>query len=90
MPEPLRRGRRLIFNDGTTVEDGEAGYDSGALWIRLPGYTMQQAIAIVFEAWKVERIEFQYGEMEDVYEGFTVCKHMMTEEGRIAVCLVKG
>lgn len=83
-------GIRLILNDGTIIENGRAGYTEGCLWCYLTGYTMQQVAMLFLDDSKTARIVFQYGEMEDVYEGFTVCKHMMTEEGRIAVCLVKG
>ena len=83
-------GRRLILNDETVIEGGQAGYFSGFLWLWLPGLTMQNAATIAFDADKTERITFQYGEMQDEYEGFTRCIRLMEEEYEIAVCLTKG
>lgn len=86
----MRQGIRLILNDGTVIEDGRAGLADGFLWLRLPGFTMQEAAAIAFDPQKTARIEFQYGEMEDVHEGYTTCTNIMTDDGRISVCMVKG
>ena len=82
-------GIRLVLNDGTVIENGRAGYASGFLWLRLPGYTMQAAAAIAFNQAATERIVFQYGAMEDVYDGFTSCTCINKEDGLISVCLVK-
>ena len=83
-------GVRLILNDETVVENGRAGYASGSLWLRLPGLTMQDAAMIAFDHNKTERIVFQYGEMEDVYEAYTNCTGILAEEGQISVCMVRG
>ena len=83
-------GRRIILADGTTLEDGEAGFASGYLWIWITGMTLPEAAGIFFEPAKTERIRFQYGEMQDVYEGYTACIHLSTTEGRLSVCLTKG
>ena len=84
-------GRRLILNDGTTIENGEAGFAEGFLWLRLPGYTMQQAASIFFDSSKTERIVFEYGEMTDTYDGFTVCVNINVNiDGMASVCLVRG
>lgn len=83
-------GRRLILNDETVIEGGQAGYSSGFLWLWMPGITMQTAAMIAFDTDKTERIVFQYGEMEQTYDGFTRCTQIMQEETQIAVCLTKG
>ena len=83
-------GTRLILNDGTIIENGRAGLDSGFLWLYLPGYTMQDAAAIAFNYQKMERIEFQYGEMSDTYSGFTTCRGILAREGEIAVCMTRA
>ena len=84
-------GRRLILNDGTTIEDGVAGYAEGFLWLRFPGYTMQQAALLFFDPNKTARIIFQYGEMQDEYNGFTTCRTLtMDADGLMSVCMVKG
>ena len=86
----MRTGVRLILNDGTVIEEGRAGLADGFLWLRLPEFTMQEAAEIAFDPQKTARIEFQYGGMEDVFEGYTVCTNIMVDDGRISVCMVKG
>ena len=81
---------RLILNDGTIIENGRAGYSMGFLWLRLPGFTMQAAADIAFNPALTQRIVFQYGQMEDVYEGYTSCTSINNEDSMISVCLVKG
>lgn len=84
-------GRRLILNDSTIIEDGEAGYSQGALWLWFGGYTLPEAAGIVFSPGKTAKICFQYGEMEDEYTGFTECISLQIDsEGRISACLTKG
>ena len=82
--------RKLILNDGTVIENGEAGFSQGFLWLFLPGYTMQQAAAVAFDQNKTAVIVFEYGEMEDRYEGYTNCTSISENDGQANVCLVKG
>ena len=90
MPEQ-RTGRRLILNDGTTIENGQAGYSQGFLWCYFTGYTMQQAASLFFDSEKTARIVFQYGEMEDEYNGFTNCINInVNTDGLVSVCMVKA
>lgn len=87
----MTTGRRLILNDGTILEDGEAGLAQDHLWLWFSGLTMQEAASMCFDPEKMSRIVFQYGEMEDSFDGFTACIAMQIgEDGRISVCLVKG
>ena len=79
------------MNDGTTIENGDAGFSDGFLWLWFDGYTLQQAAMLIFDATKTDRIVYQYGEMEDVYEGYTTCRALMTDaSGRVSVCMTKG
>lgn len=81
-------GRRLILNDGTVIEGGRAGYAQGLLWCYMTGYTMQQAASLFFDSSKTDRIVFQYGEMQDEYEGYTDCVTIRIDvDGEVAVCL---
>lgn len=82
-------GQRLILNDETVIENGRAGYSSGFLWLWLPGLTMQDAAIIAFNEGKTGKIIFQYGEMEDTYEGFTRCTRLIENENEIAVCMTR-
>lgn len=84
-------GRRLILNDGTIIEDGEAGYAQRNLWLWFTGYTLQDAASIFFNAFKTAHIIFQYGEMQDEYDGYTNCTALQIDtDGRISICLTKG
>lgn len=84
-------GKQVVLNDGTILADGVAGYSDGFLWVWFTGYTMQAAATMFFDPEKTERIVFQYGEMVDEYEGFTVCRSLMIDaDGKVSVCMVKG
>lgn len=83
-------GRRLILNDGTVLENAQAGYASGVLWCYVPGITMQQAAVMFFDPAKTQKTIFQYGEMQDVYEGFTVVSAMLQDEDQVSIGLRKG
>lgn len=84
-------GQRLILNDGTIIEGGKAGYAQGFLWCYFTGYTLPQAAMLFFDPTKTARIVFQYGEMEDVHEGFTNCINTGIDvDGRVSVCMTKG
>ena len=84
-------GRRLILNDGTEIENGEAGFADGFLWCYITGYTLPAAASVFFDANKTRRIVFQYGDMEDVYDGYTNCTNLMIDAGgNISVCMKKG
>ena len=89
MPE-AKTGRRLMLNDGTTIENGDAGYSSGYLWMWVPEMTMPEAASIFFDPEKTALIRFQYGDMEDTYEGYTMCTHLSTTDGTLSVCMKKG
>lgn len=84
-------GQRLILMDGTIIENGRCGYSDGHLWCWVIGYTMQQAAGIFFDPDKTGEIVYQYGEMSDRYEGFTVCTNLFIDnDGKVSVCLVRG
>ena len=85
------RGQRLILNDGTVIENGRAGYSQGFLWLFLTGYTLPQAAGLFFDAEKTAKIIFQYGEMEDEYDGYTSCIRLLIDnDGLVSVCMEKG
>ena len=83
-------GLRLILNDGSVIEGGEAGYTGVSLWLRFPGYTMQDVSAIVFDPGKTRHITFQYGDMRDDFSGFTDCVIIKADEGRVSACMAGG
>ena len=87
----MEEGRRLILKDGTVIENGEAGYSNGTLCCFIPGWTLPQAAAVFFDPAKTKKIIFQYGEMEDVYTGYTECVNLMIDtDGLVTVCMEKA
>ena len=82
-------GVRLILGD-VTIENGEAGFADDVLRLWIPGMTMMQAAMIVLNPENTQRIIFEYGEMQDVYEGYTECENIINDDGIISVCLRKG
>lgn len=83
-------GTRLILNNGTTIEGGSAGYASGNLWLYFTGYTMMEIATMFCNPEVTSHIVFQYGEMEDVYDGYTSCINMNIDiDGNASVCLTK-
>ena len=82
-------GRRLILNDGTELENGEAGYSGNTLWCYVPGISIQQAAALFFDREKTAKIVFQYGEMQDVYEGYTDPAIIMQADNQVKIALKK-
>ena len=86
-----KTGQRLIFKDGTTIENGSCGYSQGFLWCWIHGYTMQEAAAIFFDPNKTGKITYEYGEMSDDYVGFTNLTNLFIDvDGQVSACLTRG
>lgn len=84
-------GRKLILNDGTILEGSEAGYADGFLWLYITGMSLQDAAIMAFNPEKTRKITFQYENMQEIYEGFTVCTNLhIDQDGLVSVCLKKG
>lgn len=82
-------GRRLILNDGTALENAEAGYAEQVLWCYIPGLSVVQVFPLFSDAQKTQKITFEYGEMSDVYEGFTVISAIIQGEDMTRIALRK-
>lgn len=82
---------RLVLMDGTILNDCSAGYSEGRLWLTIVGLTLAEVALIAFNPDKTGRIQYDYGEMRDVYEGFTNCVHLDVDvDGKVSVCMTKG
>lgn len=90
--EPARTGRRLVFHDGSQLENAEAGAVQDMLTLFLKDtLTMSQAAALAFNTEKLSVITFQYGEMDDVYEGYTQLKTLTNDPyDGVIMTLVRG
>ena len=83
--------QRLILNDGTTIENGDAGYSDGSLWLFFTGYTMQEMAGMFLDPEKTSKIVYQYGDMSAEYDNFTNCKTMTIDtDGNNSVCMARG
>lgn len=85
-------GRSLILNPGPNqieLPGSEAGYAEGVLWLYLRGLTLAQAFAVLSDPANTAVIRYEYGEMEDVYEGFTHLTTLMEREGEVSAALKK-
>lgn len=83
-------GQRLVLADLTIIEGGHGGADGNYLWLRIPNWTMAQVAGKFCDPSATQRVVFQYGEMEEVFEGFTDCVILMKDGEEIAVSLMKG
>ena len=86
-------GRRLILNPGETevvLEGSEAGYSDGVLWLYMTGITLPEAFALLIAPEHTGVIAYQYGEMEDRYEGFTDLIGLFTSDGMVRAALKRG
>lgn len=85
-----KTGQRLIFADGTKAEDASCGLAENRLWLWFPGWEMAQVAGVVFDPSATQRIIFEYGEMADVHDLFTVCTNLFIDgEGIVSACMVR-
>lgn len=83
-------GRRLIFSNDQEIENGEAGLSGDILHLWIPDMTMIEVAQIVLDPAKTLQIRFQYGQMEDTYDGYTECRGIAIDDGQIAVRMARG
>lgn len=75
-------GRRVVMADGTELADAEIGYANGHIWCYLQNITLPMAYDLFSDPQKTGTLVFDYGEMQDVYEGFTQMNTIkITEDG---------
>lgn len=85
-------GRRLILNPGPNqieLPGSEAGYAEGVLWLYIRGLTLAQAFAFLSDPANTAVIRYEYGEMADVFEGFTHLTTLMERDGEVSAALTK-
>lgn len=64
-------GRRVVMADGTELLDAEIGYTDKHIWCFLKHITFFEAYDLFSNPLKTQTLIFDYGDMQDVYEGFT-------------------
>ena len=85
MPE-----RSLVLNDGTTINNGEAGVVGTTLALFFTGYTFLQVAQMMCDTEKTKRIWFRNGETSELYEGYTNCITVSMPDGLISVMLERA
>ena len=83
-------GHRIVLNDGSAYENGRAGYSGGLLWLWFPGLEFWEVCDIARDADKMRRVVFQYGDMEETYEGFTTCTGVLQDATEVSLRMTKG
>ena len=83
-------GRQIVMNDGTIYEDATIGYNNGVIWCNIPNKTITDVIPDFIDHQKTEKLIFQYGEDEDVYEGYTVLGAVLQQENMAQIQLKRG
>lgn len=82
-------GRRIIFADGTAYEDAVIGYSHGVIWCYTVGKTLAEVFMDFMNPQKTAVLRCQYGEMEDVYEGYTHIGAILEDDGEIKIRMEK-
>jgi len=84
-------GQQIVFNDETIIPNASAGRADGLLWVYFTGFDMLSVAEMFCDTNKTSRIEYDYGEMVAVYEGYTLCRTINIDyDGNISVCMAKG
>lgn len=85
-------GRSLILIPGPNqieLPGSEAGYAEGVLWLYIRGQSLAQAFAVLSDPANTAVIRYEYGEMADIFEGFTHLTTLMEREGEVSAALKK-
>lgn len=83
--------KRMIFSDGSIIEDCECGYYDKTLWCFLKNLTFNEAFQYFSDPSKFKTIVFEYGYdgLYDrfTYAGFLSIKSIEKREFTIDVCI---
>lgn len=82
-------GRRVVMADGTELIDAEIGYAYGHIWCYLQNITLPMAYDLFSNPQKTGTLIFDYGDMRDVYEGFTQVNTIKISEDGVDVRMDK-
>lgn len=81
----------LMGSDKNTVIEGEAGYAKQKLWLYTRGKSIADICRLMFTPGITDRVEFHYGSMRTVYEGFNKVESIIVDdEGTVSVRLSGG
>ena len=79
----------LTLNDGGDLVVGTCGAASGHLWIDVYDVSLADCAMIFDNPDNTRHMEFHYGEMTDVFEGYTALTYLSREEDYVKVCMKK-
>ena len=82
-------GRRVVMADGTELLNAEIGYANRHIWCYLKDITLPMAYDLFSDPQKTGALVFDYGDMQDVYEGFTELHAIQKSEDGVDVRLDK-
>lgn len=81
---------RLILNDGTEIDGGQAWLVTGNLRCFFQGLTVSEAAALFFDPAKTETIVYDNGETQETFTGYVGTSIVTDAEGWVHVGLEKG
>lgn len=80
--------RYILLHDGTELP-GTIGFSDGVIWCYIPGVSILDVFPAFSAPEKTKRLEFHYGEMKDVYDGYTSIGAMLQDETQVKIMLRK-
>lgn len=80
----------IKMNDGTVLQNASIGYADGVIWCYIKGENIVNMFALFADPEKTKHLEFHYGEMVDVYDGFIVIGAALQNETKAQIMLRKG
>ena len=80
-------GRRVVMADGTELIDATIGYANRHIWCYLQNITLPVAYDLFSDPQKIGTLVFDYGDMQDVYEGFTELHTIQRSENGVDIRL---
>ena len=81
---------KLKLNDGTVLNVGLCGAASGHLWIEVYDKKLFDCAVIFDNPELTQRMEYIYGEMSTVHEGYTFLEYLGAEDDYVKVAMRKG
>ncbi len=80
--------RVVTLNNGTIFEDSDCGYADRKLWCFIKGISFGEAYAAFSDPESTKEIRFLYGNVEEIYKGFTDLDIIRKSEFTIDIRLI--
>ena len=81
---------KLKLNNGTLLDVQWCGASGNELWIDVYNKKLFECAVIFDNPELTRRMEYQYGEMSTVHEGYTFLEQLGVEDDHVKVAMRKG